>query len=186
MRAPLIIERFLDSETCRLVRRAMDAGAPESAEVLDESVQLDARVRRASLIEVDERTLRLIESLVEAARPRVARHFDARLGEREGVSLVRYPAGGFFKRHKDRGVVTSWPPAARRQIAVVVFLNSCRTVEATGDFTGGVLRLFVDDEETRQEVYAEAGTLIAFSADTLHEVTRVDDGVRDAAVDWFY
>lgn len=181
----LIVPAFLDPDTCRRVRRAMDAGTPEPAEVLGEAVERDDRVRRATLIDVDARTLGLLERRVDEARPRVARHFSVPLTDREGLSIVRYPAGGFFKPHRDRGVVPSWPAAGRRQIAVVVFLNSSRDVDANGEFAGGVLRLFSDEGDTWLDCSAEAGTLIAFPATTLHEVTTVDGGVRDAIVDWF-
>ena len=35
-------------------------------------------------------------------------------------------------------------------------------------------------------VVPQAGLLVAFSADVLHEVTEVRAGTRDTIVDWFY
>jgi predicted 2-oxoglutarate/Fe(II)-dependent dioxygenase YbiX len=163
----------------------MDAGAPEPAELLGMDVQLDERVRRASLVEVDGETLRFLEGRLDEARDRAARYFGVTLTAREGTSIVRYPAGGFFRPHRDRGDVESWPAASLRRIAVVVFLNSSRDVEAGGDFTGGRLRLFGDEEQTCLDVSPEAGTLVAFPASTLHEVTTIEGGVRDAIVDWY-
>jgi predicted 2-oxoglutarate/Fe(II)-dependent dioxygenase YbiX len=58
-------------------------------------------------------------------------------------------------------------------VAVVLFLSACR---------GGVLRLLDDNVDVRP---AE-GSLVAFSADTLHEVAPVEAGTRDVVVDWFY
>ena len=36
------------------------------------------------------------------------------------------------------------------------------------------------------DIVPRAGTLVAFPATVLHEVTRVEDAIRDAVVDWFY
>ena len=54
----------------------------------------------------------------------------------------------------------------------------------SGDFDGGMLRLYVDEEPL--DVRPEEGLLVAFPADVLHEVTVVRAGTRDAVVDWFY
>jgi predicted 2-oxoglutarate/Fe(II)-dependent dioxygenase YbiX len=183
---PLVLDGFLDAGTCRRVRLAMDAGTPEPAEVLDADVRLDERVRHATLIEVDDETRRLLERHVDAVRPRVADHFCAPVTEREGLGIARYPDGGFFKPHRDRGEVASWPGASRRRIAVVVFLNSCQDVDAAGAFTGGALRLFDDDGQGWLDIHPRGGTLVAFPATTLHEVRPVRGGMRDAIVDWFY
>jgi predicted 2-oxoglutarate/Fe(II)-dependent dioxygenase YbiX len=183
--APLVVAGFLDIDTCRRVRRAMDAGTPEAAEILDSDSQLDERVRRATLIEVDKSTLRALERELDAARASVADHFRVPLRGREGLSIVRYPPGGFFKPHRDRGRVASWPAASLRRTAVVVFLNSSHDFESGGDFGGGVLRLLDDTGEGWLDITPMAGTLVAFPATMLHEVTVVEGGTRDTLVDWF-
>ncbi len=52
------------------------------------------------------------------------------------------------------------------------------------DFSGGALRILGADETL--DIVPQAGTLVAFSADALHEVMPVISGVRDTVVDWFY
>ena len=59
---------------------------------------------------------------------------------------------------------------------MVVFLND--------GFTGGTLNLL--DGSSARAIVPQEGTLVAFSADTLHEVAPVVDGTRDTVVDWFY
>ena len=186
MPSPLILPGFIEPDACERVRRAMDLGASEPAELLDEQIELDETVRRASIVEVDDRTMTLLGAKLDSVQPIAARHFGIALTEREGLGLVRYPPGGFFRRHRDRGEVASWPPAARRQIAVVVFLNSSRAIDQEGVFTGGVLRLIEDDVGAIVYLHPQAGTLLAFPATALHEVTPVERGVRDTAIDWFY
>ena len=106
------------------------------------------------------------------------------LGEREGAGFIRYPAGGFYRAHRDRGNDPQWQPAARRAAAIVLFLNASRASGAGGDFDGGILRLHLPDGAV--DVVPVPGLLIAFPADALHEVTEVRDGTRDAIVDWYY
>ena len=178
---------FLDEEACARVRRAMNAGVPEPADVLGEDISTDREVRRASHVEVDPDALRLIEERLDAVRDEVSAFFGIPLSEREGTSFLRYPPGGFFKRHRDWGQVPSWPGAARRQISVVVFLNTSTDADPSGLFSGGTLTLIPDAAGAPPvPVHARAGTLVAFPSVTLHEVTPVHAGIRDSVVDWFY
>ena len=163
----------------------MDAGSPEPAEILGETIVADDEVRRALHIEIDRETMTFIERRLEAGREPIARFFELSLGEREGVSFLRYAAGGFFKPHRDWARVKSWPGAARRRIALVIFLGSSREVNPAGCFSGGILRLFADDH-AECDVPPRAGTLVAFPATRLHEVTPVRDGIRDSIVDWYF
>lgn len=181
-----ILKRALDEDACQAVRRAMNAGTSEATEILEDEFVRRDEVRQAAHLEVDEDTRGFVEAQLDALRPRIARFFHTTLGDREGISLLRYGAGGFFKRHRDQGAVASWPDAARRRISVVLFLTTSRQLRETGTFSGGALRFFDDEGLLTHEVHPEAGTLVAFPSNTLHEVLPVADGTRDAVVDWFY
>ena len=182
----LLLPNVLDLATCARIRRAMDAGTPEPSEILDATFVLDEQVRHSTHVEVDEETREIIERRLDAQGTAIERFFGVAIEEREGVSLLRYPAGGFFKPHRDRGEIADWPGAARREISLVLFLNSTEEPGDDDAFTGGALRLFDDDESQWREIQPRAGTLVAFPSRTLHEVARVHDGVRDTAVDWIY
>lgn len=163
----------------------MDAGVVEPVEVLGPTIVLDETVRRAHAIEVGGETLERVESLFDACRPAVAAFFDVPLTGREGTGLLRYRAGDFYRPHRDRAERSSWPDAARRRLSIVLFLSSCREVDPTGLFSGGVLRLYPPGENP-EDVQPREGMLVVFPSDVLHEVTEVSDGVRDVAVDWYY
>ena len=171
---PYLEPDFLDPDSCRRIRRAMDAGVADHAEVLDQAMETRDAVRRAVSIEVDDGCVRDVESRLDARREAVAAFYGVMLTAREGAGFIRYPDGGFYAPHRDRADVPSWPDAARRRIALVAFLN-----DATG-----TLRLHVDGAPV--DVIPREGLLVAFPADTLHEVTMVRGGVRDVVVDWFY
>jgi predicted 2-oxoglutarate/Fe(II)-dependent dioxygenase YbiX len=171
--AVFVIHRFLDATTCAAVRKAMDRGVMEPAEVLADEIERQDEVRRAANVEVDPATLHAIERRLDEQRDTIGAFFDVPVTGREGPSFLRYREGSFYRQHTDRGHLPSWPAAALRRITVVVFLNA-------GDYRGGVLR--IDGTDVR----AEAGMLVAFSAAAPHEVTTVAAGTRDAIVDWFY
>lgn len=175
---------FLDPVTCARIRRAMDAGSADDAEVLEDGIERRAEVRRAASIEIDPSVVAEIEQRFDVLRPAIAAFFATPLSGREGAGFLRYHDGGFYTAHRDRADVPAWPDAARRCIAVVAFLNGSRDGGSDGDFDGGTLRVWMDERIV--EVTPRAGTVIAFPADLLHEVTMVRGGIRDAIVDWYY
>ena len=162
----------------------MDIGATDPAQILDTGPTAQPRIRNASLVEPAANVIDLIETRLESCRDLVAASLSLSLGDREGVGFVRYPSGGFYKPHRDRGDDPEWPAAARRAAALVIFLNTSRDVSDTaGEFDGGILQLL---EPQTEALLPEAGLLVAFPADVLHEVTGVRGGTRDTIVDWFY
>jgi predicted 2-oxoglutarate/Fe(II)-dependent dioxygenase YbiX len=163
----------------------MDRGASDPAEVLEDVIEHQDDVRRTLSIDVADATLGRVERALEAARDRLQAMSGLSLGVREGTGFLRYLPGGFYRPHRDKGDLPSWPGAARRQLAVVVFLSTSRAAGEPEGFTGGVLRLYPDHGEPI-DIEPVAGLLVAFPATMLHEVTRVGDAVRDAVVDWFY
>jgi predicted 2-oxoglutarate/Fe(II)-dependent dioxygenase YbiX len=174
---PFLLPAFLDPATCCRVREAMDRGRRETAEVAGDTITEQANVRRATTVDIEPAHLSELEERIDAARAPLERWYGAGLGEREGTGLLRYAPGGFYRPHRDRGHVRGWPAAARRAVAVVIFLNA--------DFEGGRLRLYLDGDKLF-DVQPATGLLAAFPADLLHEVLPVTGGTRDAAVDWFY
>ena len=185
MAVPLLrIQGFLSNRDCLAVRRAMDDGVREEAEVLRNGIHRQEQVRNAALIEPAADVIDQIEASLESCRPKLGEAFGLPLGSREGAGFIRYPAGGFYRAHRDRGDDPDWRHAAQRAVALVLFLNSSRDGAAGGDFDGGILRLFLAEGD--RDVVPKAGLLVAFPAEILHEVTEVRGGTRDTVVDWFY
>ncbi len=175
---------FLTRDECQLVQQAMDDGTVEEAEVLKDGIHRRPLVRNASLVDPAEPVIELVESRIETCRDLIGNALRQALGGREGAGFIRYPSGGFYRAHRDRGTDAQWPDAARRAASVVIFLNSSRHGAQEGEFDGGLLRLFLSEGDV--DVRPEAGLLVAFPSDVLHEVTEVDGGTRDTIVDWFY
>jgi predicted 2-oxoglutarate/Fe(II)-dependent dioxygenase YbiX len=175
----------LDAAACRRVQQAMDAGTPEDAEVLEDGFEVQEDVRRATQIDIADAVLAIVEATLDTMRVPIASFYGLALEAREGASVLRYETGGFYRPHVDRAPVPSWPLTERRQITVVLFLESSREAEPSGGFRGGILRLFPDEGDPI-EIIPKVGALVAFPAEMRHEVTRVTAGRRDTIVDWFY
>jgi predicted 2-oxoglutarate/Fe(II)-dependent dioxygenase YbiX len=179
-----IAEHAMDDATCRRVQAAMDAGVREPSEVIDDDMTLVEAVRRASHIEVPPVVFELIDAHLDRLRNAIGDFFERPLEGREGVNLLRYDAGGFYKPHVDKADLAAWPPAARRAFTVVLFLESSRDADPVGGFSGGLLRLFPEAAEP-VDIVPRRGMLVAFPAETVHEVSPVVGGHRDTVVDWF-
>jgi predicted 2-oxoglutarate/Fe(II)-dependent dioxygenase YbiX len=181
-----VAEHAMDEITCRRVRAAMDAGVSEPSEILAGEIEVAEHERQASHIEVSEQVLGMVEACLDSQREAIGAFFGRTLRSREGPGLLRYAAGGFYGPHVDRAEVASWPEAAERAVTVVLFLDSSRDVDAHGGFSGGLLRVYGHGDGTMSmDIVPTRGTLVAFPADMLHEVTPVLDGTRDTVVDWF-
>jgi predicted 2-oxoglutarate/Fe(II)-dependent dioxygenase YbiX len=179
-----IAEHAMDDATCRRVQAAMDAGVREPSEVIDDDMTVVEAVRRASHIEVPPAVFELIDAHLDRLRDAIGAFFEWPLEGREGVNLLRYDPGGFYKPHVDKADLPAWPPAARRAFTVVLFLESSRDADSVGGFSGGLLRLFPEDAEP-VDIVPRRGLLVAFPAETVHEVSPVVGGHRDTVVDWF-
>ena len=163
----------------------MDAGTAEEAEVLADGFERQEDVRRATQIDVAETVLATVDAALDAMRIPIASFYGLVLEAREGAGFLRYETGGFYLPHVDRAQVPSWPLTERRQITIVLFLESSCEAEPSGGFRGGILRLFPDEGDPI-DVIPTGGTLVAFPAAMPHEVIRVTSGRRDTVVDWFY
>jgi predicted 2-oxoglutarate/Fe(II)-dependent dioxygenase YbiX len=184
MREPFLVPDFLDAAECQACRFAMDAGKWSAAAVLDDAgIQVD-EARRAGDVDVPAPVLALVEGRLDRELTAIARYFGLPLARREGSGFVRYPEGGFYRRHVDWAESAAWPEASLRRVSAVIFLCSSRAVGPGGTFDGGVLRLFPPGGSPI-DIVPRRGMLAAFDATVPHEVLPVEGGIRDAVVDWY-
>ena len=90
----------------------MDRGASDPAEILEDAIEHQDHVRRTLSIEVDDPTLGQLERTIEDARDRLTALSGMPLGVREGAGFLRYLPGGFYRPHRDKGDLPSWPGAS--------------------------------------------------------------------------
>jgi predicted 2-oxoglutarate/Fe(II)-dependent dioxygenase YbiX len=182
----LIEPSFLSPHDCDRLRHAMDCGSEEPAEIIGDHIARRQAIRRTRSIEIDAVLREWFEHRLDTIRPAVERVLGQPLGDREGCGFLRYPPGGFYRTHRDRAEVAGWPAAARRAASVVIFLNASEPQASAGSFEGGLLCLHPDRADQPVEIRPQPGLLVAFPSHVVHEVLPVRNGIRDAAVDWFY
>jgi SM-20-related protein len=120
----------------------------------DETCWLDAQAATS----VQRECLHLFEKL----RLTLNRELQLGLFDLE-AHLACYPAGGFYRKHRDRPHATH-----ARVVSCVLYLNPAWEVS-----DGGELRLYLDEsgEGAYQDIFPQAGTLVCFLSDRFwHEV----------------
>ena len=92
------------------------------------------------------------------------------------VLFNRYAQAMEYGPHVDTPVMGSMSNAIRSDIAITIFLSDPQS------YDGGELTVLMNGISSQFKL--EAGTAIAYPANTLHHVTPVTRGVRDAAIIW--
>ena len=77
-----------------------------------------------------------------------------------------------------------------RRISIVVFLNDSSAEPEADTFCGGSLDFYENDDVPSSDcavfsLKGETGLLVAFAADTFHEVIPVVCGERFTVISWF-
>jgi SM-20-related protein len=190
----LAVPTFLEQDLCAEIRQEMATAGEVAATVrgADRSYAVDQESRRTNWAEVSEETSSLVSERLLSVRKDVAKVFGLEVSGVQRPQFLRYGEGDFFAAHQDRGSDMKGAEFARqRQVSVVIFLND-ETSEARPDtYEGGSLTLFGlldsgDDRNVGLPVIGEAGALIGFPSETLHEVTPITRGERFTVVSWFY
>ena len=168
-------------------------GAPATVTVDLHYDRLDEEHRRTLRVAVPEATVEAIHERLRGARADLEAWFRVTVDPRcERPQFLVYPEGGYIRRHSD-GAEQSSAPAwlRRRRISLVLLVNDHSDAEAEGTFAGGALTFYGLVSATPRgkavgfPLAAEAGTLVAFPADMVHEVTPVTRGRRLSVVSWF-
>lgn len=180
---------FLDTLTLRAVSRALDADPGEAAEVQPPgggAWRVDADARRAWEVALPDEVSDRVVGRIERLRPALEAQFGVGLEPCDAVAALRYPAGAYYRLHRD---VSDSPDdeVSRRVVSLVIFVNDGEMAPEPA-YAGGRLRLHgprpVPAGASPVDTPARAGTLVAFPSDWLHEVTPVERGERRTVVAW--
>jgi len=179
---------FLDRDLLAALDRECEGVIGTPAEVHREAlgrVSVRRRIRRTWEIDLSDALQDRLVEAVEAVRGAFERFFSVRVEPCDAVAALRYPPGAFYRTHRDVSARPTPDGLHRREISVVIFVNSGAPA-AEASFSGGRLRLYdlpgADGEV--HDVVPVAGTLVAFESSVLHEVTPVDGGTRLSLVTW--
>lgn len=132
--------------------------------------------RRSVRIRVTEKTQAVVLDVLKRHRSRIAEHFARPLETIEEPQFLRYRPGDYFVPHQDGNTPLVHDDTRFREVSAVIFLSD------PAEYEGGALVLHGDESVT---VAARSGSLVAFPAETTHEVTPLTGGERFSVVSWY-
>jgi SM-20-related protein len=181
---------FFDEETCAKIVAEMVRSQGGAATVYGTggAGSVDRRFRSTTRVRVSPATVEFVRRRLMEHRPEIEKRFRVSLGECEEPQFLRYAEGDFFVAHQDGNTGLLKLDSDRdRKVSVVIFLNR-QSEEAEPDtYRGGslVFSLYRGGQAQRLDASGEAGTLVAFRAETTHEVTTVTGGERFTIACWY-
>lgn len=126
---------------------------------------------------------------IDAYIPRVEEIFDFKVDQSipRKMSFLGYKSGHFFKPHRDadhRYVVNG-----SFRVTAIIYLNEYEVEgPSPGNFMGGeflVYGLNPESETLATPVLPEAGQLVLFNSNLMHEVLPITGGTRYCITTWF-
>lgn len=185
----LEIEQALSPQLVEALRAEMLAAGGQAATVSgggpDRAVI--GSIRRASVVRVSAPLRDEVESVLGRFTPRIAEHFGRHLSAFEAPVFLSYGPGDYFVAHQDGNTPMVWDDTRFRKVTVVLFLNDQSGDARPGTYRGGSLVLHHPSSgpDGPTALAPAPGSLVAFPAETTHEVLPVTGGVRLTLVAWY-
>ncbi|MDT5158547.1 MAG: SM-20-related protein [Acidobacteriota bacterium] len=190
-RFDLLLEReFFDARTCEQMLFEMRSarGGPATVYMDTASSYVDESVRKATRITPSRETAEFVRRRLLEHKPAVEEHFRTSLGQCEEPQFLRYGVGGYFVAHQDGNTGMLRSEQEARRVSVVVFLNRQTGTPEPGAYCGGSLIFHPSGASLERDCLrmgGETGALVAFRAETTHEVSPVTHGERHSIVCWY-
>ncbi len=144
-------------------------------------------IRNTTRLKTPPATRTRVIELLRAQKDTLQRHFSVELMECEEPQFLRYQTGDFFVAHQDGNTPLIHDDSRFRKVSVILFLSRPSADPSPETYGGGMLVMHgpYSGPELREPVDAAPGALVAFRAETTHEVTPVTHGERFTIVSWF-
>jgi len=180
---------FLDAAACAELQAELRQAGGGRATVVGQSAAASVQplVRSTTRAAVPPATRERVVRLLHERKAAIERHFGLALGPCEEPQFLRYLPGDFFVAHQDGNTPLIFDRTRFRKISVVIFLSR-QSQDPSPDTYGGGSLVFhspYPDYALRVPVAPLPGTLVAFRAETTHEVTPVIHGERITIVSWY-
>jgi len=185
-----VVRRFLDPIECRELVAEMSAAQGDAATVYGRTTSgvVDRGVRQTLRLRPSDSTRERITQRLLDQKAAFERHFSVVLNECEEPQFLHYREGDFFVAHQDGNTGLLKLDTERRLVSIVIFLSHESDTPELNAYCGGSL-VFSDLRPNsgggKFTFKPDPGTLIAFRAETTHEVTPVTHGERYSIVSWF-
>lgn len=181
-----LLRNFLDADACANLRAELNESPTTQAPVYIEGTEgtIHENIRKTTSLHPSEVTKSQVHERLLSQKSALETHFGLNLNDCEPPQFLRYEKGDFFVRHQDGNThQLDFDHLRIRRISIVVFLNDFSVEPEANCYNGGLLN-FYDQQET-YGLPGETGLLVAFTADTMHEVSPVTSGERFTIISWF-
>jgi SM-20-related protein len=181
---------FLDASACaELIAELCESPTTQAPVYIQGSDSvLHEDIRKTTSLHPSEETIVNIQNLLFAQKSALEAHFGRSLTDCERPQFLRYRPGDFFVRHQDGNTEQlDFDHLRVRRISLIAFLNNHSPEPIENCYSGGALA-FYDKKDPAAEAFpllGQTGLLVAFSADTYHEVLPVTSGDRFTIISWF-
>ena len=150
------------------------------AKVTKAKGRVDVDMRRTSRLFVSAEKEQQINHYLQELKPRLELHFQIPLSGVESFQFLLYREGDFYKRHADKNDRPEMPDYIKaRRVSIVIFLD-----DETISYTGGTLVVWSLTGPIR--VQGQAGKVVAFQSELMHEVEPIQSGARYSIVSWYF
>jgi SM-20-related protein len=189
-----MVDLFIIRDHLDAARRAeivaelkLAGGGPATVYGTAEAGAIEPRVRKATRLAVAPETRARLRGQLLERKGTIEEHFGITLSECEEPQFLRYEAGDYFVAHQDGNTPLIFDESRHRKVSVVIFLNSQSQEPALDTYGGGALVFHgpYNGPTLRVPVAEAPGTLVAFRAETTHEVEPVTHGRRYTIVSWY-
>jgi SM-20-related protein len=186
----LLLPDFLSAPEARALLLGLRRCEGESAPVYgrgDGGGSVDLRTRATTRLKVGDATRARVAAALERSRSALEAHFGLALVQCEPPQFLRYETGGFFVAHQDGNTPLLHDDTRFRRLSVVLFLSPPAATAGAQGYGGGELVLHgpLRGPAIREAYTPAPGTLLAFRAETTHEVTPLTSGERYTVVAWW-
>jgi SM-20-related protein len=188
-----LLPNFFDAGECaRLIaalRPSPTTQAPVYIEGSDKLVHED--IRRTTSLHPEDHIFSVVHSRLLEEKAALENHFGFSLTGCERPQFLRYQTGDFFVRHQDgNSEQLDFDHLRVRRLSLIVFLNHHTVAPKENCFSGGSLNFYDPkqagpDGPTAFPLFGETWLLVAFTAETMHEVAPVTSGERFTVITWF-
>ncbi|HEX3248657.1 MAG TPA: 2OG-Fe(II) oxygenase [Pyrinomonadaceae bacterium] len=181
-----LLRNFLDADACVNLKAELIASPTTQAPVYIEGTEgtIHESIRKTTSLHPSAETFSEIHERLLRQKSALESHFQLNLTDCERPQFLRYEKGDFFVRHQDGNThQLDFDHLRVRRISIVVFLNDFANEPQETCYSGGLLNF--SDQQGEYGLAGETGMLVAFTADTFHEVTPVTSGERWTIISWF-
>lgn len=185
-----LLRNFLDGTACAQLIEELCSAPITQAPVYIQGAEgvIHEDVRKTTSLHPSDETITHLQNLLFAQKSALEAHFGFFLTDCERPQFLRYQPGDFFVRHQDGNTETlEFDHLRIRRISLIAFLNDYAPEPKENCYSGGELTFYDKRDEPAESfpLGGETGLLVAFRADTYHEVLPVTSGDRFTIISWF-